>query len=117
MCLFLDNGDLFTWGKNSSGCLGYECEKQLVPRRIKSLGERQVSVVACGQSHTTIATVDGTTHSFGANNRGQLGIGDSKARTRPTSVEVLQGVHVVAVACGAEFTSAVTGKIPTLNVK
>jgi alpha-tubulin suppressor-like RCC1 family protein len=105
-----DNGDLFTWGKNSFGCLGYECEKQLVPRRVKylTLEKLQVSVVACGQSHTTIATVEGKTLSFGANNRGQLGVGDSRARTTPTIVEVLEGVQVVAVACGAEFTSAVT---------
>ena len=49
--------------------------------------------------------------SFGANNHGQLGHGDLKAQTAPTVVEVLQGVSVVAVACGAEFTAAVTGNV------
>lgn len=107
-----DNGDLYTWGKNSSGCLGYDCgKKQLIPRRVKSLGKQQVSVVACGQAHTTVATVDGITLSFGANDRGQLGVGDKTARSDPTVVEVLQGVNVVAVACGAEFTAAVTGEM------
>lgn len=61
-------------------------------------------------------SVDGnTTWSFGDGDYGKLGLGNSTAKATPAKVEALLGLGVKKVACGTQFTIALTrdGKVFT----
>lgn len=61
------SGDVYTWGYNSSGCLGHGDEEHLsTPRRIEWLAHRAVVThVALGKSHTVLLDDTGQAWSCG----------------------------------------------------
>lgn len=71
---------------------------------------RAVVSVACGDTHTLVATGEGEVYSFGRNVSGQLGLGTTADSLVPRRVEALAGKKVVGVACGAEHSVGVTGE-------
>ena len=52
-------------------------------------------------------TTTGKVFSFGENEFGQLGLGDTEPRETPSEVN-LQGIKIIAVACGAKHAGVVT---------
>jgi len=67
-------------------------------------------------NHTVCMSADGnTTWSFGDGDYGKLGLGNSTAKATPAKVEALLGLGVKKVACGTQFTVALTrdGKVLT----
>merc|ERR1712086_937568 len=60
--------------------------------------------VAAGYNHTLCITADGSIFSWGSNDNGQLGVGDTESRHVPTLVTWLQGKRVVHVAAGQYHT-------------
>ncbi len=69
-----------------------------------------VIMVACGWSHTIVATSDGSVFSWGYNHHGQLGHGDQADRLSPACVgaERFQGHAICFVAAGARHSIAVS---------
>lgn len=57
--------------------------------------------ISCGDSHTMIIDLNNNVWAFGNNGAGQLGLGDTQPRNRPTQV---QGIKAKSVACGAYHT-------------
>lgn len=66
----------------------------------------RVRSVACGRAHAAAVSQRGALLCWGANARGQLGLGDREARATPCVVTLR--APVVRVACGAAFSAAVT---------
>ncbi|KAL6057694.1 E3 ubiquitin-protein ligase herc2, variant 2 [Balamuthia mandrillaris] len=64
--------------------------------------------IACGASHTAVATGTGAVYTYGSGRYGQLGHGDKKDKAFPHLVEALREHDVIKVACGREHTVAVT---------
>ena len=65
--------------------------------------------VACGLNHTMCISADGNTlWAFGDGDYGKLGLGSSHAKQIPTKVETMCGVGLKKVACGTQFTVALT---------
>ena len=60
---------------------------------------------ACGFYHTITLSDDGTVHSFGRNNDGQLGLGHKKDVSLPTPIPNLP--KITLISCGPEFTVCV----------
>ena len=60
---------------------------------------------ACGGYHTITLSNDGTAHSFGRNEEGQLGLGRKKNVSLPTPIPNLPKINMVS--CGAHFTVCV----------
>lgn len=58
----------------------------------------------CNACHSVIVTDDGQVMTFGRNDKGQLGVGDTETKTIPIVVEKLQGINIVAAACGRSHT-------------
>lgn len=58
----------------------------------------------CNACHSVIVTDEGGTMTFGRNDKGQLGLGDTDTRVTPTVVEALKGVDIIAAACGRSHT-------------
>ena len=66
--------------------------------------------VACGSCHTLVVTAPGTVYAFGLNATGQLGDGSSHQKPCPTPspVRLPSGMPISWIACGEEFSSAIT---------
>ena len=60
---------------------------------------------ACGQYHTITLSDEGTVHSFGRNNLGQLGLGHNMYGLLPTPISNLP--KIIMISCGAFFTICV----------
>ena len=63
---------------------------------------------ACGFYHTITLSDDGTVHSFGRNNDGQLGLGHKKDVSLPTPIPNLPKINMIS--CGGYFTVCVDHK-------
>lgn len=51
-------GEIFAWGSNSKGQLGFDTQGQIVPipKMIKTLATKHVIQIACGQNHSLALT-------------------------------------------------------------
>uniref|UniRef100_A0A8C1TPW8 Regulator of chromosome condensation 2 n=2 Tax=Cyprinus carpio TaxID=7962 RepID=A0A8C1TPW8_CYPCA len=80
------------------------------PHRYGCLNDVQVSCVVSGPcaAHSVLITTDGKLWSWGRNEKGQLGHGDTKRLEAPKLVEGLGEEVIVAAACGRNHTMALT---------
>ena len=67
-----------------------------------------VSSAACGNQHSMLLTSSGSILAFGRNMDGQLGIGSRKDAKLPTLVSGLKDDLIIEVACGADFSLAMS---------
>lgn len=80
------DGKLYSWGKNDKGQLGLgDKENRDVPTLMPWSSGTILSLKA-GKDFALALTDDGKVHSWGANDKGQLGVGDKKERLTPTVV-------------------------------
>nr|XP_034185599.1 protein RCC2 homolog [Osmia lignaria] len=82
------------------------------PHTFKNLNGSRVRLVASGPaaSHSIIVTEDNRCLAFGRNDKGQLGVGDTKRRDEPTEVTSLKGHTVIAASCGRNHTLFLTSR-------
>jgi adenine/guanine/hypoxanthine permease len=109
-------GQVYTWGKGDEGQLGQGAtEGLLVPRLVDELANVNVTQVSCRGSHMAALDSTGKIWSWGDNKEGQLGSGSQTHSDKPLLVRSLQHIIMTTVACGREFTAAVssTGKLYT----
>lgn len=104
-CALREKGALSCWGSHSQGEAGvgpreaseYGLIQLMRPEPIPGLtGVRNIAMSA-SSSHTCVVLADHRLACWGANDMGQLGIGDQKARSRPTLVSNLADVERVVV--------------------
>jgi len=68
--------------------------------------------ISCGQDHCVAVTSEGQVFTWGSNSRGQLGLGDSKSRHRPTlvcdvgarSVRIFHSLFSLSLSLSVSFT-------------
>ncbi|HAV65153.1 MAG TPA: cell wall anchor protein, partial [Verrucomicrobiales bacterium] len=104
-------GELYTWGNNQYGQRGVgHTEAVLSPVRLpKPDGLGDWAELASSGVHVLAADSSGRLFSWGANDGGQLGLGDRSGRLVPTPVGLPEGVAVVThVAAGEWGVSAAT---------
>uniref|UniRef100_A0A6P4AWN4 uncharacterized protein LOC107433525 isoform X1 n=1 Tax=Ziziphus jujuba TaxID=326968 RepID=A0A6P4AWN4_ZIZJJ len=95
-----EGGEVFTWGSNREGQLGYtSVDTQPVPRRVSSLRSKIVAVAAANK-HTAVVSEAGEVFTWGCNREGQLGYGTSNSASNytPRVVEYLKGKVFTSVA-------------------
>ncbi|KYM75935.1 PREDICTED: protein RCC2 homolog [Atta cephalotes] len=82
------------------------------PHTFKNLNDAKVRLIASGPaaSHSIIVTEDNRCLAFGRNDKGQLGVGDTKRRDEPTEVEALKGHTVIGASCGRNHTLFLTSR-------
>lgn len=107
------DGDLFMWGWGSRGQLGQGDTRNLLkPTLVEALKQQHdlgVTDVGCGDAHNCVLTSNGIVHSWGDNSAGQLGIAHSYSEiTKPRQVLTPTGHQIVQIACGANFSAALS---------
>jgi alpha-tubulin suppressor-like RCC1 family protein len=97
--VLLQNGDVYTFGWNQLGQLGLgDTSQSYSPRRITTLPGAAVAV-AGGYAHSLVVLDNGDVYTFGLNQFGQLGLGDTTERHTPTKITTLPAA-ATAVAGG-----------------
>lgn len=113
--VLLQDGRLVSFGYNYRGQLGLgNTTSQAVPRGIRALEGRRVTFVSCSYHHTVVACQELEVFSFGRNDFGQLGHGDSIDRKTPELIAALSGEVVISVACGQYHTCIARKDAPML---
>lgn len=95
-----ESGEVFTWGSNREGQLGYaSVDTQPTPRRVSSLKAKIVAVAAANK-HTAVVSDIGEIFTWGCNKEGQLGYGtsNSSSNNTPRVVEYLKGRVFIGVS-------------------
>ncbi len=100
-----ENGGLYMLGKGKVELgLGPKIVDLTVPRFMRAMGRRLVVQVACGSNHTVARDESGYAFAWGANDCGQLGLGDTADRPAPYSAAYRESPlfkkKVSWVACG-----------------
>ncbi|XP_060835591.1 E3 ubiquitin-protein ligase HERC2 isoform X3 [Rhopalosiphum padi] len=104
-------GELYTWGQGQYGRLGHGDEvSQFTPKLVKEFIGKNIVQVACGSRDAQTLALDGegNVYSWGDGDFGKLGRGGSDGCCTPQQVERLDGHRVVQIACGAQFSVALT---------
>uniref|UniRef100_A0A2C9JNN1 non-specific serine/threonine protein kinase n=1 Tax=Biomphalaria glabrata TaxID=6526 RepID=A0A2C9JNN1_BIOGL len=73
------------------------CINDLPPRM-------KIKHMAVGLNHFIVTTTERQVFSWGCGSHGQLGLGDTKDRHSPTTVECLKGKSIVLCCCGSGFS-------------
>ncbi|KAG8288256.1 E3 ubiquitin-protein ligase herc2 [Homalodisca vitripennis] len=105
------SGELYTWGLGEYGRLGHgDSITQLKPKLVKALLGNHIVKVACGSrdAQTLALSTDGMVFSWGDGDFGKLGRGGSEGCDLPHNIERLNGLGVVHIECGAQFSLALT---------
>ncbi|KAF3543687.1 hypothetical protein DY000_02005917 [Brassica cretica] len=101
--------EVYSWGWGDFGRLGHGNSSDLfTPLPIKALHGIRIKQIACGDSHCLAVTMDGEVQSWGRNQNGQLGLGDTEDSLVPQKIRAFEGMRIKMVAAGAEHTAAVT---------
>jgi len=107
-CIALtEEGTILSWGSNTQGQLGLGSSEIefLEPTIIASLNAFPISQICAGAYHSGVLSPSGTLFTWGKNNWGQLGHGNSDSfQSSPRLVKTLRHQEVVFVAMGEEHS-------------
>ena len=106
------DGTLWLWGSDTYGEIGTggkvngstESGEPVQTEPVQVMED--VAAVSCGANYTAAVKTDGTLWTWGWNESGTLGLGNTRNRNKPTQVRGLE--NVVAVSCGYIHTAAIT---------
>ncbi|KXZ47089.1 hypothetical protein GPECTOR_38g326 [Gonium pectorale] len=109
MLVATSTGDLWTWGGNRDGKLGYpNVDTQPTPRKVDFRG--RAVLVGASNRHSACVTSAGEVWTWGANNDGQLGYGTNNSANNPAPrlVEAMKGKPLVALSLSKRHTVVLT---------
>ncbi|XP_065490954.1 probable E3 ubiquitin-protein ligase HERC4 [Caloenas nicobarica] len=103
-------GELFTWGQNAHGQLGLSSQTMLItkPQLVGRLKGIPLAQIAAGGAHNVAVSLSGAVYSWGKNDFGQLGLGDTRDRGCPLYIKALEHWKTVFVSCGADHTAVLS---------
>jgi len=104
------NGKVYTWGDGSMGELGDGATANKKVPTVVSQGQMSAGAVAtaiAAGGYHSLVIASGALYSFGYNDLGQLGIGNTTNKTTPVAVTLAAGVAPTAVAAGTYHSMAI----------
>ena len=101
-----DDGTAHAFGSNEEGALGlgHNNDDVLLPTPIPNLPK--INMVSCGSFFTVFVDDEGFIWSFGSNDFGQLGTGNTTNFNVPQKIEDIP--PVLSVSCGFDYTLMIT---------
>jgi len=111
--LLTNDGLLYTMGNNLNGRLGLKdknVSNSTIPCLVETLLDYNIVKVACGWTHTAAVSSDGCVFTWGSNEFGALGHGNTENVPLPKKVEFFNNSErkVKMVSCGSRHTAFVT---------
>ncbi|XP_056850563.1 ultraviolet-B receptor UVR8 isoform X2 [Raphanus sativus] len=101
--------EVYSWGWGDFGRLGHGNSSDLfTPLPIKALHGVRIKQIACGDSHCLAVTMEGEVQSWGRNQNGQLGLGDTEDSLVPRKIQAFEAEKMSMVACGWRHTISVS---------
>jgi alpha-tubulin suppressor-like RCC1 family protein len=102
-------GEVYAWGSNCYGQIGNGCnDSQLKPIKVKGFNNERVVMISCGRKHSMALTESSHVYSWGGNDCGQLGIGNTVDSNKPKFVAVIDenksNVFIEKISCGSEHS-------------
>ena len=93
-----DAGNVYSWGYNGTGGLGHgDTDHLLFPKKIEStFGHLKIIAISAGSFHSLVLDNAGKVYSFGRNDMGQLGQGDTDTRRVPTKIPGLTNIRAIS---------------------
>ena len=106
-------GKLFTIGYNRFDQLGFDSGSSLNCLELYMVDVPEVAQLSCAFNHTIVLTIDGEVFAFGANNDGELGVGDTETKCTPTKVEIPNPVRLISTGVYHSMFVDIEGKLYT----
>jgi myosin-5 len=106
--LATSHGRCYTWGKNTEYQLGCENEHDTMAVFRVLKGEEKLKYVAVGEDCSHLLTREGTVFSFGSNDRGQLGLGNTKLTNQIELNTTLTNAKLRSLHCKGDQSYAVS---------
>jgi alpha-tubulin suppressor-like RCC1 family protein len=102
-------GEVYAWGSNYCGQIGNGCNiDQLIPIKVKGFNNERVVMISCGRNHSMALTECGHVYSWGNNESGQLGIGNTVDSNEPKFVAVIDEnkcyIFFEKISCGSDHS-------------
>ncbi|XP_032623522.1 E3 ISG15--protein ligase HERC5-like isoform X2 [Chelonoidis abingdonii] len=103
-------GELFIWGQNSHGQLGVGNQIAFTdkPQLVQELRGIPLAQIAAGGMHSLVLSLSGAVYSWGKNDFGQLGLGDTENKYYPSYIRALEHKKTVYISCGGEHTAVLS---------
>ncbi len=106
-------GDAYSWGGGEFGQLGLgeSLKGTGSPHLIIGVGptvKEPILYCACSEFHSLLLSESGAVFAFGQGKNGKLGLGDIQNRFEPRRIQSISGHRIGQIACGDEFSLAVT---------
>jgi alpha-tubulin suppressor-like RCC1 family protein len=102
-------GEVYAWGWNNWGQIGNGCNyNQWIPIKVKGFNNERVVMISCCSRHSMALTECGHVYSWGSNECGQLGIGNTVNSNEPKFVAVIDenkcNVFIEKISCGLDHS-------------
>ena len=93
---------MIVWGCNMSNQLGMKSQRSFISMPKKCTWNISIQQISCGLDHCALVTMEGNVYTFGSNQNGKLGQGQTGLQKPkvPTLVQSLASVNIKAVSCG-----------------
>ena len=103
------DGFLYSFGQGMLGILGHggalSCS---VPTLIKTISDKVIKDIACGEAHSLALTQMGEVYAWGRGYEGQLGIRESiETISVPKYIDTFYSKQIMSIACGQRTSFAV----------
>lgn len=98
-----DDGTVWAWGSNTKGQLGTASSGtpfRAAPAQVSGSGFEKIHKIAAGVEHALAIKEDGSVWSWGSNDRGQLGLGNTTDSNVPARIALPAGTVIDEVAAG-----------------
>jgi tRNA A-37 threonylcarbamoyl transferase component Bud32/ATP-dependent protease HslVU (ClpYQ) peptidase subunit len=102
------SGEVYAWGSNYWGQIGCgDNFDKSIPIKVKNFNEIKINMISCGGNHSIALTENGCIYSWGNNEDGQLGIGNTKNSNTPKQIE-MKDIVIDKITCGAYHSLLLT---------
>ncbi|KAG8182304.1 hypothetical protein JTE90_013910 [Oedothorax gibbosus] len=110
-----DNGVVFTFGKASSGCLGFSTEVDIQqPRIVEALFGYNIKSIACGPRHALALSDENEAFAWGYGNNGCLGLGATQFQDLPHLIHIRHEKKPHKISCGVDSSFIITEDLQLL---
>jgi alpha-tubulin suppressor-like RCC1 family protein/tRNA A-37 threonylcarbamoyl transferase component Bud32 len=102
------SGKVYAWGNNYWGQIG--CGDNYIksmPTKLKALNDIKIKMISCGYNYSMALTENGCVYSWGLNEDGQLGIGNTKNSNTPKQIQ-MKDIIVDKITCGESHSLLLT---------